>query len=113
MKWSGDWSDDSPLWSQYPGVAFEIGRKHKEDGIFWISWYAHGIMMMMMMMMMMSGGDYGDDDKVMMIMTMMMVMIEQYFDFIDRSIFSTTDYLLGMTSFSISMLSMQSIHQLI
>jgi len=38
LKWSGDWSDDSPLWSQYPGVAFEIGRKHKEDGIFWMCW---------------------------------------------------------------------------
>ena len=46
MKWSGDWSDDSPLWSEYPGVAFEIGRKHKEDGIFWMCWYAHGMMMM-------------------------------------------------------------------
>ncbi len=46
LKWSGEWSDDSPLWSEYPGVAFEIGRKHKEDGIFWMCWYVHEMMMM-------------------------------------------------------------------
>jgi hypothetical protein len=51
LKWSGEWSDDSPLWSEYPGVAFEIGRKHKEDGIFWMCWYVHEMMMMMMVVM--------------------------------------------------------------
>lgn len=33
------WSDNSPLWEQYPDVAKEVGFEGpKSDGLFWISW---------------------------------------------------------------------------
>lgn len=39
FEWKGDWSDKSPSWEKYPGVALEVGRPPDvDDGIFYISW---------------------------------------------------------------------------
>mmetsp|Transcript_53361 Transcript_53361/g.92791 ORF Transcript_53361/g.92791 Transcript_53361/m.92791 type:complete len:336 (-) Transcript_53361:78-1085(-) len=40
-EWTGDWSDNSDLWKQYPGVAKSCGHNVKgdnNDGAFWMSW---------------------------------------------------------------------------
>jgi hypothetical protein len=36
-EWTGDWSDNSPMWDIYPEVARELGREDADDGMFWIS----------------------------------------------------------------------------
>lgn len=39
FEWKGDWSDKSPTWDTYSGVALEIGRPPDlDDGIFYINW---------------------------------------------------------------------------
>lgn len=40
-EWSGDWSDKSDLWQQYPEVARQCGwteLQQVDDGIYWMSW---------------------------------------------------------------------------
>jgi hypothetical protein len=36
-EWTGDWSDESPLWETYPNVAKELNNVVQDDGIFWIT----------------------------------------------------------------------------
>lgn len=40
FEWKGDWSDQSPLWQQYPDVAStcKYTTTNQDDGIFWMSW---------------------------------------------------------------------------
>jgi hypothetical protein len=44
FEWTGDWSDDSPLWKQHPkvasacGVSLEGAAAGADDGLFWMSW---------------------------------------------------------------------------
>lgn len=38
VEWTGDWSDDSPLWKQYPIIKLACKPEKKEDGIFWMEW---------------------------------------------------------------------------
>mmetsp|Transcript_25319 Transcript_25319/g.59013 ORF Transcript_25319/g.59013 Transcript_25319/m.59013 type:complete len:498 (-) Transcript_25319:228-1721(-) len=36
-EWTGDWSDSSPLWDEYPDVRDALKPEASEDGAFWIS----------------------------------------------------------------------------
>merc|ERR1712039_521078 len=36
-EWNGDWSDNSPLWRQYPDVAETVGFEDAVDGSFYMS----------------------------------------------------------------------------
>jgi hypothetical protein len=37
IEWNGDWSDESPLWDQYPEVKRELGVELDDtDGTFWM-----------------------------------------------------------------------------
>merc|ERR1712232_1522209 len=36
-EWTGDWSDSSPLWRQYPDVAEAVGFEDAVDGSFYMS----------------------------------------------------------------------------
>ena len=39
FEWKGEWSDKSAEWTDYPGVALELGKpKEADDGIFYIPW---------------------------------------------------------------------------
>lgn len=37
-EWNGDWSDDSPLWDQYPSLASELAVEGSADGCFWMEY---------------------------------------------------------------------------
>lgn len=37
-EWTGDWSDNSDLWSQYPIIKLACKPDKKKDGIFWMEW---------------------------------------------------------------------------
>lgn len=34
----GNWSDNSPLWKQYPKVAKALNHTPSDDGTFWMQW---------------------------------------------------------------------------
>ncbi len=36
FEWKGDWSDNSPLWKQYPKVAKALDFSPVDDGSFWM-----------------------------------------------------------------------------
>lgn len=40
-EWTGDWSDKSPKWEEYPNVAQTLGHVigGKDDGAFWMEWH--------------------------------------------------------------------------
>lgn len=39
FEWTGDWSDSSPLWQQYPKVARAVEHTGSvDDGTFWMEW---------------------------------------------------------------------------
>mmetsp|Transcript_43880 Transcript_43880/g.121994 ORF Transcript_43880/g.121994 Transcript_43880/m.121994 type:complete len:759 (-) Transcript_43880:115-2391(-) len=35
-EWTGDWSDQSDMWTRYPNVKKTLGYEFADDGIFWI-----------------------------------------------------------------------------
>jgi hypothetical protein len=37
QEWSGNWSDDCPLWKAHPEVAKEVGFSKADDGVFWMN----------------------------------------------------------------------------
>ena len=36
FEWKGNWSDNSPLWRQYPKVAKAVDFAAADDGMFWM-----------------------------------------------------------------------------
>ena len=36
FEWKGNWSDNSPLWKQYPKVARAVDFVAADDGMFWM-----------------------------------------------------------------------------
>mmetsp|Transcript_22958 Transcript_22958/g.50371 ORF Transcript_22958/g.50371 Transcript_22958/m.50371 type:complete len:442 (+) Transcript_22958:172-1497(+) len=38
FEWQGSWSDNSPLWRQYPKVAKALDFQPANDGSFWMEW---------------------------------------------------------------------------
>merc|ERR1712203_472152 len=37
QEWTGDWSDNSPLWHEHPDVKDPLKPTQSNDGVFWIS----------------------------------------------------------------------------
>mmetsp|Transcript_54236 Transcript_54236/g.117263 ORF Transcript_54236/g.117263 Transcript_54236/m.117263 type:complete len:609 (+) Transcript_54236:56-1882(+) len=37
-EWTGSWSDNSPLWDEYPLIKHELDFKRKDDGAYWMQW---------------------------------------------------------------------------
>lgn len=38
VEWTGDWSDESPMWNKYPLIKLACQPKKKADGTFWMEW---------------------------------------------------------------------------
>jgi hypothetical protein len=36
-EWTGPWSDNSPLWEQYPDIKNELYDVNADDGVFWMA----------------------------------------------------------------------------
>lgn len=36
-EWTGPWSDNSPLWEQYPDIKTELYDVNADDGVFWMA----------------------------------------------------------------------------
>ncbi|KPI83124.1 calpain family cysteine protease-like protein [Leptomonas seymouri] len=38
VEWTGDWSDNSPLWKHYPIIKLACRPEKRADGTFWMEW---------------------------------------------------------------------------